>query len=83
MKYTREIADETEELRRLLMKQMKDQPASYQELVAQYGVHNVWTTEQVTELYEITSFMSPYCTCVEKVTGRLGAKRLRIAQKFN
>jgi len=82
MRYSREIADHTEELRRFLMKQMKDHPASHQELVNQYGADNVWTTEQVKELYEITSFMAPYCTCVRKSDGQVGSLAFQHSPRF-
>ena len=82
MRFTRELADHTEEMRRKAMDLMKREPASYEDLVANYGADNVWTTEQVKELYEITSFMAPYCTCVRKSDGQVGSLAFQHRPRF-
>ena len=80
--FSREIADHTEEMRRHAMKVMKDEPASFQDLVARFGADNVWTTEQVRKLFEITSFMAPYCTCVRKSDGQVGSLIFQHSPRF-
>ena len=82
MRFTRELADHTEEMRRKAMDLMKREPASYEDLVANYGRDNVWTTEQVKELYEITSFMAPYCTCTRKSDGQVGSLAFQHSLRF-
>ena len=37
-----------------------------------YKTEDIWNTKEVQELFEITSFMSPYCICTRKSDGKTG-----------
>lgn len=37
-----------------------------------YGIGNVWNTSEVTQNFEILSFLAPYCAAIRRTDGKKG-----------
>lgn len=64
--------DPTESIRREMVAQTNEQPTPRQELESQYGAGNVWDTRELSERFEVISFLAPFCIVRDKVTGKRG-----------
>ena len=50
------------------------------ELEKEYG--NVYNTEEVQEKYKITSFLAPFCFCIERKTGIKGCLQFQDMPRY-
>ena len=64
--------DPTESIRREMVEAINAKPIPRQRLESQYGTGNVWSTNELTERFEVISFMAPFCIVRDKVTGKRG-----------
>lgn len=65
--------DPTESTRRELVAEINANPSPKAELEAQYGVGNVWTTDELSERFEVIGFMAPFAVVRERITGAAAA----------
>lgn len=63
---------ESENMRRIAVALINSEQAERQKLEEIYGNDNVWSTEEVRELFEIVSFCAPCCTAIRKEDGAKG-----------
>ena len=80
--FSRNVADVTEGFRRQLMKAMNKNPCNLQELSAEYGAHNVWTTSQLKSEFEVLGFMSPFIAVKRKSDGIVGSLAFQHSPRF-
>ena len=64
--------DPTENLRRSMVEEINNNPSPKSALESDYGKGNVWTTDELTERFEVTGFMAPFAIVKEKATGKKG-----------
>ena len=80
--------DTCEDLRREFVAQntaavQSDDPARERErLEAKYGVGNVWNTDQLTEAFEVRSFLAPFCMVTRKSDGARGCVEFQDRPRF-
>ena len=65
--------DPTETIRRELVAEINANPSPKAELEAVYGVGNVWTTNELSERFEVIGFMAPFAVVRERTTGAAAA----------
>ena len=66
------MTDETEVARKVLTQIINNEPPTREELEKEYGVGNVWTTNELQEKFKVIGFMAPMCVVQDKVTGKKG-----------
>jgi len=65
------MSDETEPLRRKRLAEINAEPGSREALEAQYG--QVWTTQELSNDFEVIGFMAPYVVVRRKADGVKGS----------
>lgn len=65
------MPDPTEPIRRERLAEINAEPGSRQALEAQYG--QVWTTDELSEDFEVIGFMAPFCVVYRKADGMKGS----------
>ena len=66
--------DKTENIRREMVAQINAEPVTErQELESQYGLANVWDTQELSERFEVIGFLAPFCLVRDRVTGKKGS----------
>ena len=65
------MSDETEPLRRARLAEINAQPGSREALELQYGM--VWTTQELSEDFEVIGFMAPLVVVRRKSDGVKGS----------
>jgi hypothetical protein len=65
------MRDNTETLRRGMVKSINDNPAERELLERFYG--QVWDTKQLQEDFAVEGFMAPFCSVTRKEDGARGA----------
>lgn len=61
----------TEEKQLILQEIKENYPDIYQQIGGSNGL--CWTTDELTEEFEVTSFMAPYCFAIRRKTGEKGS----------
>jgi hypothetical protein len=59
-----------------------DEAERYRELVAEYGIDNVWDTDTLTECFIVDGFLAPYCTVTRRSDGVKGSVRFCHSPRF-
>ena len=65
------MSDETEALRRERLVEINSEPGSREALEAKYG--KVWSTQELTEDFEVIGFMAPLVVVRRKADGVKGS----------
>ena len=65
--------DPTENIRRSMVEQINSDPSPKSALESDYGRDNVWTTDELSERFEVIGFMAPFAMVREKSTGKKGS----------
>lgn len=81
------MADETEGIRRVMVSaingsvESNDEQAERERLEKLHG-HEVWDTDQLRELFEVTSFFAPFCMVTRKSDGVKGTIMFQHSPRF-
>lgn len=70
-KRERQMNDPTETIRRERLVEINAEPGSREHLVAQYG--QVWTTQELSNEFEVIGFMAPLVVVRRKSDGQKGS----------
>ena len=65
------MPDSTEPYRRQRLAEINFQPGSRESLEAQHG--QVWSTEELSQDFEVTGFMAPFLVVRRKCDGKKGS----------
>lgn len=63
--------DTTEDIRRQMIQEINTNPTNRADLEARYG--RIWSTSELTQDFEIISFLSPFVFVNNKITGKQGS----------
>ena len=79
--------DPTEAYRRKLVSELNPPVEETPEIVRkqleeQYGVDNVWDTNEFTARFNAEGFMAPFCVCTRRSDGAKGAVTFRHSPRF-
>jgi len=74
------MSDETEPLRRQRLAEINAEPGSRAALEAQYG--QVWTTQELSNDFEVIGFMAPYVVVRRKADGVKGSLEFQHNPRF-
>ena len=64
--------DETEEIRKELVREINATLPERERLEIEYGKGNVWDTKELSERFEVQGFMAPFCVVRDRATGKKG-----------
>lgn len=73
-------ADPTETIRRERLAEINAEPGSRAALEAQYG--KVWTTDELSEEFQIVGFMAPLCVVKRRADGMKGSVEFQHNPRF-
>jgi hypothetical protein len=76
------ITDNTDSIRQLLTEVLTRCPSEKETLEAQYGKDNVWKYDEVQNVFEITSFLAPFCFCTRKSDGAKGVLTFQHSPRY-
>ena len=74
------MSDPTEPLRRKRLVEINAEPASREALEAKYG--KVWTTDELSEDFEVVGFMAPLVVVWRKADGMKGSLEFQHNPRF-
>jgi hypothetical protein len=74
------MPDATEPLRRQRIVEINAQPGSREALEAQHG--QVWSTEELSQDFEVIGFMAPYVVVRRKSDGKKGSLEFQHNPRF-
>lgn len=74
------MSDETEPLRRQRLAEINAEPGSREALEAQYG--QVWTTQELSNDFEVIGFMAPLVVVRRKADGVKGSLEFQHNPRF-
>jgi hypothetical protein len=74
------MPDETEPIRRQRLAEINAEPGSREALEAQYG--KVWTTQELSQDFEVVGFMAPLVVVRRKSDGVKGSLEFQHAPRF-
>ena len=74
------MPDATEPFRRQRLAEINFQPGSRQALEAQYG--QVWTTEELSQDFEVIGFLAPLVVVRRKSDGKKGSLEFQHSPRF-
>lgn len=74
------MSDETEPLHRARLAEINAQPGSREALEAQYG--KVWTTQELSQDFEVVGFMAPLVVVRRKTDGAKGSLEFQHNPRF-
>jgi len=74
------VIDETELFRRERIKDINSNGATREALEEQYG--KVWTTDELSEEFEVRGFLAPYVVVRRRADGTIGSLEFRHQPRF-
>jgi hypothetical protein len=74
------MEDNTEDIRRELMKNINSNPGSRETLEAEYG--QVWDTQELGRDFEVEGFMAPFVIVKRKADGVKGSLEFQHSPRF-
>ena len=74
------MTDPTEDIRRKLLVEINAQPGSREYLEAQHG--QVWSTQQLSDDFEVLGFMAPLVVVRRKSDGVKGSLMFQASPRF-
>jgi hypothetical protein len=74
------MADPTEPIRRERLAEINAEPGTREGLEAQYG--KVWTTDELSEEFEVIGFMAPLVVVRRKADGVKGSLEFQNAPRY-
>jgi len=74
------MKDDTEEIRRELIKVINSNPGSREALTAVYG--QVWDTQELGRDFEVKGFMAPFVVVKRKADGVKGSLEFQHSPRF-
>ena len=74
------MADQTEAIRKSMLKKINAEPGSKEDLEARYG--DVWDTQQLQEHFTVLSFLAPFCVVLRKSDGVRGSVMFQHNPRF-
>ena len=74
------MKDDTEEIRREMVKEINNDPGSRQVLEAQYG--KVWDTKELSADFSVESFAAPFVIVRRKSDGAVGSMMFQHSPRF-
>lgn len=69
--------DPTEPIRRMMCDEINNNPSDRDRLEAVHGEGNVWSTDELQNDFNVTSFAAPYCFVTWKCSGVRGTVRFQ------
>jgi hypothetical protein len=73
-------ADPTEPIRRQRLAEINAEPGGREALEAQYG--QVWSTDQLTDDFEVIGFMAPFVVVRRRSDGKKGSLEFQHSPRF-
>jgi hypothetical protein len=82
------MIDTTEPMRRVSVAcvntvvESADEAAERARLEKEYGAGQVWNTSQLSERFEVISFLAPFCVVKDRTTGKKGSVMFQHMPRF-
>lgn len=76
------MKDETEQVRRQMVAEINSAPDPRAELEKEYGVGNVWDTQELGRDFEVISFLAPFCAVRRKSDNMKGSVMFQHSPRF-
>jgi hypothetical protein len=74
------MADDTEDIRRLMVAQINARPGSREALEAKYG--KVWDTDELCAEFDVIGFLAPMVVAVNRTSGKRGSLTFQHDPRF-